>query len=480
MMNEISNRPERTLVFEDNNINEPEFSEAAASINSYVDTTYPSWSGAFGWHDEWRAEGESAIVTSKAIKRTAQKRFEEAYTFCATGSFSGICFFDFELRGVNVEVMQQWEGIKRDLPEGLVSYIVEYPGLLLAIAAEKNQQAIVDVWLATSSKVSLNKLRKPLSGVSTRFMESSKGSLSLLSLEDLTDVLEAAVDEYVATHSPDDIDNIFWPDHATNWFNASTSDQSELTAEVPHNRPSNDGHVAFTRLTEYAKAIASYGKMIDGDKKAELLDSEIADLKNWVTSEGGYEALKSFVGHCSPCFEGHHPNTHQLKLSAFTIPLLAAVGPGNWFKNVPWEELKSFETRILVKDKACCREAILSAFKFFRTLQTNSKNKELNDFAVRFLPARSSGNKKDCLAYLDVSVSFFDLQFLSRLCGGSVEPEDNIEAGDSTLAFRNLKESLRNTGLGPFTHLWVFPEAVENVQRTVIRFGVYDSDKYAN
>jgi len=477
-MAEQNGRPEKILVFDDDDITISLFQDLESELNQFVEQNHIEWNGGFGWHEDWRASGHGRICTLSDTKIEAQTRFEAAYTFCHNESIHGICFFDFSLKGVSVKSMDNWESIRTELEPQLQDMVVKYPGLLLAIAMAKNPRADVDIWLATSSPETVEVLIDPLRELTGETFEvCSKGSLTKQSYEQLIQLLKLAINKYVRTRSPDEIENLFWPDHAANWFNAAGAQDEK---SVPHNRPSNERHGAFTKLTEYAKAIAGYGKIFNGVDKVELPESEIVVLNKWVSSEAGYEALKSFVGHCSPCSEGHHPNTHQLKLSAFTIPLLAAVGPGHWFEEVPWDELKSFETRILVKDKACCRAAILSAFKFFRTLQTHSKNKKLNDFVVRFSPARSKGNKKDSLAYLDVSVSFFDPKFLSRLSGGSVEPEDNIEAGDSTLAFRNLKESLRNTGLGPFTHLWVFPETVENMQRTVIRFGVYDSDKYAN
>ncbi len=475
-MNEVTDRPERILVFEDNNISEPGFANVEAAIQEYIETKHPKWKGAFGWHKDWRARGVGTIAPSKQFDTTAQKRFEDAYSFCKSESFSGICFFDFELKGVNVESISQWDSIKAELPAELLQFVVQYPGLLLAIATEKNSNATADVWIATSSKVSLEKLRKPLAKVSSRFKEATRGSLAKMSESALTDLLEAAVDGYVDTHSPDEIENVLWPDHAANWFKSSSNEEEE-TEYVPHNRPGDVVHCAFYKLTEYVKAVAAFGKMIKGSSKEELSGTELSDLSEWTHRGAVYEVLKSFVGNCSPCYGGSYP----LKISVFTFSLLAAVGPGPWVNFVPWDDLSSFECSVLGNRKYDCRQAVLAAYRFFRTLQVRKGSGERNTVIVRFSKGQNTEDRMS-LAYLDFSFGFSCVEknglFLQRLCGGSAEPETMGQLNDSPSAFKDLKMALRNPKLAPQTQVWVFPETVDDIQRTVVRFGVYDIERF--
>lgn len=477
-MKEVTVRPERILVFEDNQISEPGFTNVEAAIQQYIDNKHPKWKGAFGWHENWRAKNDGIIAHSIQFAKTAQERFQDAYSFCTSQSFKGICIFDFDLKGVRVESMSQWNSIKADLPPDLLQSVLEYPGLLLAITTAMNSNSTTDVWLATSSKASLERLRKPLAKVSTRFNESSKGSLTTMSESDLINLLEVAVDNYVEKHSPHLIENLFWPDHAANWFKWS-SDLKSDSKDVPHNRPGDLKHYAFKTLTEYVKGVAEFGKQIEGFSKEDLTNDEIVDLIEWTRREAVYEVLKSFVGYCSPCYTG----SYNLKISVIAFSLLAAVGPGPWLKSVPWDELSSFDCPILGKRKVDCRQAVLAAYRFFRTLQVRKGSSERNTVDVRFFKGETT-NDRMSLAYLDISFGFSCVEknglFLQRLCGGSAEPEKIDQMNDSPSAFKDLKMALRNPKLAPQTQVWVFPETVDNIQRTVVRFGVFDNERFKN
>lgn len=442
-----------------------------------------AWVGAFGWHDQWRAKGTGRIRTTKKPAVTEQQRFQAAFDFCSKESFCGICFFDFKLDGVSVEQLDDWNAIASELDNydlTLSRFVVDYPGLLLAIATARNPNATADLYLATSSGATIEALERPLKSVAKdRFYACSNGSLTKQSEDQLVELLKLKVQRYVETHSPDEIENLLWPHHAADWFSARASEVPENEHSVPHNRPPNAEQSAFKRLTEYANGIATYGKMIGGVDQGELSTEEIETVISWVHSDGVYEVLKSFVGSCSPFYAGTYP----FKLSVFTFSLLAAVGPGTWLSDVPWKDLASFECPVLGNRQADCRQAVVAAYRFFRTLQVNKDTGKRNTVIVRFSKGEITKNRMS-LTYLDFSFSFSciekDGKFLRRLCGGSAEPERISEDSDSPLAFKDLKMSLRNPKLAPQTHVWVFPETVDGIQRTVIRFGVYDSERFRN
>jgi hypothetical protein len=458
-------RSERILVFDDDDITFAVFQEVGRQVALFVEQQNNRWNGGFGWHEDWRASGHGRICESKEKKVEAQGRFEAAYKFCKEDTFRGICFFDFTLKGVSVTSMHNWESIRSELGSKLEEIAIKYPGLLLAIATAKNPRADVDVWLATSSPETLEALIDPLMNLTGKtFGVCSRGSLTTQSAEQLNTLLTTAIDKYVKTRSPDEIENILWPYDSSDWFDSE---------KVPHNRPAAVTHSAFATLIEYATRIATAGNRIAGVKNEALSNQQIRELEDWVRSSAGYEVLKSFVGRYSPCFGGGH----QLKLSAFAVALLAAVGPGHWVKGVPWEELSPCETAILGKRKNDCRKAVLAAFRFFEKLKLNKYTRERNDVTVRFFGQRDASTKRS-MTYLDVSFGFSPLdkdgRFLARLSGGSAEPEDMSGYGDSSQAFRDLKQALRNPDAPPNTHIWVFPEVDDSgVRRTVIRFGVY-------
>jgi hypothetical protein len=471
-------RTERIIVFEDSVIEQDVFTKVEEELIDHLGKNHSEWVGGFAWHEEWRATSTGRIASNDVVD--AQTRFERALDFCSKSSFKGVCIFDLNMPAVKTGSIVGLDTILEGCPNNLRASAEKYPGILLALAAARNPNADILICIATSSGETVDDFEDAFNKTTgKKFKTFNNGGLPDQSKDQLVKVLSKQIDNYIENRSPDEIQNLFWPHYTANWFKASTSNQSELTAEVPHNRPADEKHDAFKKLSGYAKGVAAFGKMISGTDNKELSNEEIADLDIWVLSDGVYEVLKSFVGHCSPCNGGSYP----LKLPVLAFSLLAAVGPGSWLKSVPWAELSSFECPVLGKRKDDCRQAVLAAYHFFRTLQVHRDSGERNTVSVRFSKGEVTGDKMS-LAYLDFSFGFSCVEkgglFLQRLCGGSAEPERMDLANDSPSAFKDLKMSLRNPRLAPQTHVWVFPETVDDIQRTVIRFGVYDVERFKN
>ncbi len=321
------------------------------------------------WHESWNALG--SLIAKKCTKITTDKEFQNALTWCKTFSGNAICYFDYTLKGVNVQPTQLQElsrlevlfdGRRPKDAEMLKFFNEGRQGLVLAAALAENFGADADIWHATLEKSGAEKDAERLQKMRPRINVKATVSLAKASMEQALASLKNALAAYQDKRTLDPVlQETFWPEDAKGWF-------ASAAMPVPHDW-----------IPELPTVVRDY--------LAKMGISNAIAMK-WHEQKRLWEVLKQFVGACATA---HNGSNYSLPLGSLLLPLSRVLPPSKW-ANTEAFKWKAALGPIADVDRARSRALIHAAVKLFKQfcVKRDSGN-ETNEMRAQFRQEDTDG-----------------------------------------------------------------------------------------